>query len=165
MRSTGSMSRLAAPVHAMNTIAPGLVRTDAMRRFHMRRADGGIVSGGAAFAELWTALPAFSWAGRIGRQRPVSLLLEGAYRLPSCRSGRCSRNCCVPGQASAAPYPPPDQKGFVLRRQLAFGAVFNFARSAAMISIIAVSSTAPGTSRSPITKAGVPLIPSAVARR
>ncbi len=74
------MSRMAAPVHAMNTIAPGLVRTDAMRRFHMRRADGGIVSGGAAFAELWTALPAFSWAGRIGRQWPVSLLLEGAYR-------------------------------------------------------------------------------------
>ena len=62
-------------------IAPGLMRTDAMRRFHMRRADGEIVSGGAAFAELWTALPAFSWAGRIGRQRPVSLLLEGAYRL------------------------------------------------------------------------------------
>ena len=63
------------------TIAPGLMRTDAMRRFHMRRADGEIVSGGAAFAELWTALPAFSWAGRIGRQRPVSLLLEGAYRM------------------------------------------------------------------------------------
>ena len=62
-------------------IAPGLMRTDAMRRFHMRRADGEIVSGGAAFAELWAALPAFSWAGRIGRQRPVSLLLEGAYRL------------------------------------------------------------------------------------
>jgi predicted DCC family thiol-disulfide oxidoreductase YuxK len=62
-------------------IAPGLMRADAMRRFHMRRADGEIVSGGAAFAELWTALPAFSWAGRIGRQRPVSLLLEGAYRL------------------------------------------------------------------------------------
>ncbi len=62
------------------TIVPGLVRTDAMRRFHMRRADGGIVSGGAAFAELWATLPAFSWAGRIGRQWPVSLLLEGAYR-------------------------------------------------------------------------------------
>jgi predicted DCC family thiol-disulfide oxidoreductase YuxK len=67
-------------VHS-ETIAPGLMRTDAMRRFHMRRADGEIVSGGAAFAELWTALPAFSWAGRIGRQRPVSLLLEGAYRM------------------------------------------------------------------------------------
>ena len=62
------------------TIAPGLRRTDAMRRFHMRRSDGKIVSGGAAFAELWAVLPAFSWAGRIGRRRPVSLLLEGFYR-------------------------------------------------------------------------------------
>ena len=64
-----------------DTIAPGLSRADAMRRFHMRRADGTIVSGGAAFAELWTSLPAFSWAGRIGQMRPVAVLLEGAYRL------------------------------------------------------------------------------------
>ena len=62
-------------------VAPGLTRNDAMRRFHMRRADGKIVSGGAAFAELWTALPAFSWAGRIGRLPGIALLLEGAYRL------------------------------------------------------------------------------------
>jgi predicted DCC family thiol-disulfide oxidoreductase YuxK len=62
-------------------IAPGLAREDAMRRFHMRRADGKIVSGGAAFAELWTALPAFSWAGRIGRLPGITVLLEGAYRL------------------------------------------------------------------------------------
>jgi len=47
----------------------------------MRRADGKIVSGGAAFAELWTALPAFSWAGRIGQLPGIALLLEGAYRL------------------------------------------------------------------------------------
>ena len=62
-------------------VAPDLTRNDAMRRFHMRRADGKIVSGGAAFAELWTALPAFSWAGRIGRLPGIVLLLEGAYRV------------------------------------------------------------------------------------
>jgi len=64
-----------------DTIAPGLSRADAMRRFHMRRADGAIVSGGAAFAELWASLPAFSRAGQLGRWRPVAVLLEGAYRL------------------------------------------------------------------------------------
>lgn len=62
-------------------VAPGLPRADAISRFHVRRADGTISSGGAAFAELWAALPAFSWAGRIGRRRPVSWVLEGAYRI------------------------------------------------------------------------------------
>ena len=63
-----------------DVIAPGLTRNDAMRRFHMRGTDGKIVSGGAAFAKLWTALPAFAWAGRIGRLPGIALLLEGAYR-------------------------------------------------------------------------------------
>jgi predicted DCC family thiol-disulfide oxidoreductase YuxK len=61
-------------------IAPGLARAAAMRRFHVRRADGKIVSGGAAFAELWSALPAFSRAGRVGRLPGIALLLEGVYR-------------------------------------------------------------------------------------
>lgn len=63
------------------SIAPDLPRADALRRFHVRRADGTLVSGGAAFTELWTVLPAFSRVGRIGRLRPVAILLEGAYRI------------------------------------------------------------------------------------
>lgn len=62
-------------------VAPGLTRQDALRRFHMRRADGTLVSGGAAFAELWACLPALSWAGRIARRRPFRVLLEAAYRV------------------------------------------------------------------------------------
>lgn len=62
-------------------VAPGLTREAAMRRFHVRRPDGTIRSGGAAFAELWAALPALSWAGRIGQRQPVAIMLEGAYRL------------------------------------------------------------------------------------
>jgi predicted DCC family thiol-disulfide oxidoreductase YuxK len=62
-------------------VAPGLTRKAALRRFHVRRADGTIRSGGAAFAELWAALPALSWVGRIGQRRPVTIVLEGAYRL------------------------------------------------------------------------------------
>ena len=64
-----------------DAVAPGLSRADAMRRFHLRTPDGTIVSGGAAFAELWAALPAFSWAGRLGRLPGIRWLLEGAYRV------------------------------------------------------------------------------------
>ena len=62
-------------------VAPGLSRHDALRRFHMRRADGTIVSGGAAFAELWVSLPAWSGIGRIARRWPLCILTEAAYRI------------------------------------------------------------------------------------
>lgn len=62
-------------------LAPGLTRQAALRRFHVRRGDGEIVSGGAAFAELWACLPAFALAGRIARGWPFRIVLEGAYRL------------------------------------------------------------------------------------
>lgn len=63
------------------TVAPDLSRHEALRRFHMRRADGALVSGGAAFAELWACLPALSWAGRVARRWPFRILLEGGYRV------------------------------------------------------------------------------------
>lgn len=66
---------------AGDTVTLGLTRAEALRRFHLRRGDGTLVSGGVAFAELWAVLPAFSWAGKIGRLPPASFLLEGAYRL------------------------------------------------------------------------------------
>lgn len=63
------------------TVAPGLAREAAMARFHVRLADGTLVSGGRAFAELWARLPGFALAGRLLRRRPLALLLEAAYRL------------------------------------------------------------------------------------
>ncbi|MAI49635.1 MAG: DUF393 domain-containing protein [Rhodospirillaceae bacterium] len=62
-------------------VAPGLSRYDALRRFHMRRADGTIVSGGAAFAELWVSLPAWSKIGRMAKRWPLRTLTEAAYRI------------------------------------------------------------------------------------
>jgi predicted DCC family thiol-disulfide oxidoreductase YuxK len=62
------------------TVAPGLTREAAMARFHVRRGDGRLVSGGAAFAELWRALPGFRRIGRIAAIWPVLPLLELAYR-------------------------------------------------------------------------------------
>lgn len=62
-------------------VAPGLSREAALAALHVRTADGRLVSGGQAFARLWTALPAFRRLGRMGRSRPGAWLLDGAYRL------------------------------------------------------------------------------------
>lgn len=58
----------------------GLNRSAALRRFHVRLPDGRLTSGGAAFAELWSALPGFRLAGRLFRRRPLVDLLELGYR-------------------------------------------------------------------------------------
>ncbi|QCK87713.1 DUF393 domain-containing protein [Phreatobacter aquaticus] len=65
---------------AASDVAPGLSCSAAMARFHVRRPDGTLVSGGRAFAELWAVLPAFAWIGRFFRSGPLGALLDLAYR-------------------------------------------------------------------------------------
>ena len=52
----------------------------AMRRFHVRDAQGRLLSGGAAFARLWRALPGWRVLGWCFAWPPMSFALEGAYR-------------------------------------------------------------------------------------
>lgn len=52
----------------------------AMRRFHVRDAQGRLFSGGAAFARLWQALPGWRALGWLLAFPPLSWLLELAYR-------------------------------------------------------------------------------------
>ena len=62
------------------SIEPGLTREAALKRFHVRRADGKLASGATAFAELWMALPAFAWSGRILALPGVRHAAELVYR-------------------------------------------------------------------------------------
>lgn len=56
-------------------------RETALKRFHVRRADGRLLSGGAAFAELWKRTPGWRWLGHIAAAPPFVWIGEGAYRL------------------------------------------------------------------------------------
>ncbi len=52
-----------------------------LARFHAREADGPIVSGAAAFAAMWRAIPVLRPLGLLARSRPVLWLLERLYLL------------------------------------------------------------------------------------
>ena len=54
-------------------------RADLLARFHARE-DGVLLSGAAAFAAMWRAIPILRPLGLIARQRWVLGLLERAYR-------------------------------------------------------------------------------------
>ena len=62
-------------------IAPGLTRDQALARFHVINGEGKPVSGGEAFACLWTALPNFRRLGKIFQARPLLWILDQAYDL------------------------------------------------------------------------------------
>ncbi|MBC7942812.1 MAG: DUF393 domain-containing protein, partial [Chitinophagaceae bacterium] len=62
-------------------LGTGLLRRDALTRFHVRRADGELIVGMRAFALLWRELPRMAWAGRLASKGPVPALLEAAYRV------------------------------------------------------------------------------------
>ncbi len=51
-----------------------------LARFHAREGDGPIVSGAAAFAAMWRAIPLLRPLGLFARNRVVLWLLERAYR-------------------------------------------------------------------------------------
>jgi predicted DCC family thiol-disulfide oxidoreductase YuxK len=60
--------------------APDLSREAALARMHVRRADGTLASGAAAFATLWQALPGWRWLGRFAALPGVAQVLELGYR-------------------------------------------------------------------------------------
>lgn len=78
---TGSDARFTDISGGASDSPPELSQAEAMKRFHVRRADGRLVSGAAAFAELWKATPGWRWLGHIGAVPPFVWGGEGLYRL------------------------------------------------------------------------------------
>ncbi len=62
-------------------LGPGLSRDEALARMHVRRADGTLVSGAAAFAEIWRGMPGLRWLGRLLAIPPFGSMAEVCYRL------------------------------------------------------------------------------------
>ena len=65
---------------AFGLIVPGLDKADALKRFHVRLSDGGLVSGAAGFGHLWLALPAWRWLGRLVLLPGMRQATEAVYR-------------------------------------------------------------------------------------
>ncbi len=55
-------------------------RADLLARFHARE-DGEVLSGAAAFAAMWRAIPRLRPLGLLARNRIVMAVLERAYRV------------------------------------------------------------------------------------
>ena len=51
-----------------------------LARFHAKEAGHDLVSGAAAFAAMWRAIPRLRWLGELARNRVVLFVLEGMYR-------------------------------------------------------------------------------------
>ena len=56
-------------------------RRELLSRFHAQERGQPMVSGAAAFAAMWRAIPVLRPLGLIARFRPALWLLEGAYRV------------------------------------------------------------------------------------
>ncbi len=62
-------------------LEPELDRSTLMARFHVRRADGALLSGAAAFVSLWSQLPRWRLVSYAAGLPGATLLLEMIYRL------------------------------------------------------------------------------------
>lgn len=60
---------------------PGVTPAQAMRRFHVASSDGRVMSGAAAFVEVWSRLPSWRWAARVASLPGALATLEWGYRL------------------------------------------------------------------------------------
>jgi predicted DCC family thiol-disulfide oxidoreductase YuxK len=63
-----------------SALGPGLSREMALKAMHVRLPDGRLLSGAAAFAEMWRRMPRFRWLGTLLGVPPVNVIAEFGYR-------------------------------------------------------------------------------------
>ena len=80
-RAEGGDALLWVDAHACtpSELGTDLARPAALARLHVRRADGTLVRGAAAFAEIWSALPRWAWLARLARLPGVLPVLDLGY--------------------------------------------------------------------------------------
>lgn len=59
----------------------GTDRRAALARFHVSTADGRVLSGAAAFVEVWRELPGWRWLARLARLPGALAAMELGYRV------------------------------------------------------------------------------------
>lgn len=59
----------------------GVTRERTMQRFHVSTSDGRVLSGAAAFVEVWARLPRWRWAARAASLPGALPALELGYRM------------------------------------------------------------------------------------
>jgi predicted DCC family thiol-disulfide oxidoreductase YuxK len=67
--------------HTDALVPDGLTQRRAMERFHVRTENGALLSGAAAFVQIWSRLPQWRWAARAAAFPGMLALLELSYRL------------------------------------------------------------------------------------
>ena len=81
LRGAETVAWVDAATCAEPALGADLDRGRALARFHVRDADGTLVSGPLAFVALWRRLPALAWLAPLASSRPALALLEPAYRM------------------------------------------------------------------------------------
>jgi predicted DCC family thiol-disulfide oxidoreductase YuxK len=59
----------------------GMTQQEAMERFHVRAGDERVLSGAAAFVEVWGRLPRWRWAAGAAALPGALAVLEWGYRM------------------------------------------------------------------------------------
>ena len=79
MRGADALTWVDASRCDSGALGNDLEREAALGRFHVRAADGSLVSGAAAFIEIWKHLPALALPARLCSTAPVLTILEFFY--------------------------------------------------------------------------------------
>ena len=80
-KTEGGASLRWVDAHAGSAAAlgPDLDAATALARMHVRRADGTLLKGAAAFAEIWSQLPRWRWLARLARLPGMLPVLDVLY--------------------------------------------------------------------------------------